>query len=107
MVVAVLSEEERRRLDENDDTLFYAEPRFVQHLDGAFRTRLTRLYRECLPSGTVLLDLMSSWVSHLPADVSYEEVIGHGPNVQDLAANPRLDRYWLQNLNQSQQLPLA
>lgn len=49
MAVLVLNEAERRKLDSSDDTLFYAEPRFVQHLDGAFRRRLTALYRERIP----------------------------------------------------------
>ena len=102
----VLSDAERRKLDETDDALFYAEPRFVQHLDGGFRARLTELYRERIPPCAVVLDLMSSWVSHLPDDVSYEEVIGHGLNDAELRANPRLDRHWLQNLNTNQQLPL-
>lgn len=107
MATLVLSDAERRKLDESDDGLFYAEPRFVQHLDGAFRARLTRLYRERIPAGAVVLDLMSSWVSHLPEEVGYGEVIGHGLNAQELQANPRLDRHWVQNLNVDQQLPLA
>jgi SAM-dependent methyltransferase len=105
-VVEVLSPAERFKLDASDDALFYAEPRFVQHLDGAFRDRLTRLYRERIPPCAVVLDLMSSWVSHLPGGVTYEQVIGHGLNEQELRANPRLDRFWVQNLNQQQQLPL-
>jgi SAM-dependent methyltransferase len=104
--IPVLSDEQRRKLDESDDGLFYAEPRFVQHLDGSFRSRLTELYRERIPPCAVVLDLMSSWVSHLPDDVTYEEVIGHGLNEAELQANPRLDRHWLQNLNTDQQLPL-
>jgi SAM-dependent methyltransferase len=107
MVVPVLSEAQRLKLDASDDALFYAQPRFVQHLDGAFRQRLTGLYRERLPTGAVVLDLMSSWVSHLPEDVRYGEVIGHGLNRAELEANPRLDRHWIQNLNQNQSLPLA
>jgi SAM-dependent methyltransferase len=106
MAVLVLSDTERQKLDSSDDALFYAEPRFVQHLDGAFRRRLTALYRERIPPCAVVLDLMSSWVSHLPEPVTYEEVIGHGLNEAELAANPRLDRHWLQNLNQDQRLPL-
>ena len=106
MPVSVLSVDQRRKLDESDDALFYAEPRFVQHLDGGFRSRLTELYRERIPPCAVVLDLMSSWVSHLPDDVTYEEVIGHGLNAAELQANPRLDRHWLQNLNTDQQLPL-
>lgn len=104
--VPVLSEAERDKLDRSDDALFYAEPRFVQHLDASFRQRLTLLYRQRIPACAVVLDLMSSWVSHLPEEVSYEQVIGHGLNAQELAANPRLDRHWLQNLNTDLNLPL-
>jgi SAM-dependent methyltransferase len=103
----LLQPEQRQKLDPGDDALFYAEPRFVQHLDGAFRRRLTDLYRERIPAGAVVLDLMSSWVSHLPDDVRYGEVIGHGLNESELRANPRLDRHWRQNLNLEQSLPLA
>ncbi|MFM2081124.1 MAG: hypothetical protein RLZZ219_1806 [Cyanobacteriota bacterium] len=104
--VSVLGEAQRRKLDESDDALFYTQPRFVHHLDGAFRSRLTRLYREHLKPQWRVLDLMSSWVSHLPEDVTYTEVIGHGLNADELAANPRLHRHWRQNLNQDQRLPL-
>ncbi len=106
MVVQVLSEAERFKLDRSDDAAFYAEPRFVHHLDGAFRDRLTALYRERIPPCAVVLDLMSSWVSHLPEEVRYERVIGHGLNGRELEANPRLDQHWLQNLNRDQRLPL-
>ena len=106
MVVQVLTESQRRKWDSSDDAMFYAEPRFVHHLDAAFRQRLTQLYRERIPAGAVVLDLMSSWVSHLPDDVSYASVIGHGLNARELGANPRLDRSWVQNLNRDQQLPL-
>jgi SAM-dependent methyltransferase len=106
MAVPVLSEAQRLKLDPSDDAIFYAEPRFVQHLDAGFRARLTALYRERIPPCAVVLDLMSSWVSHLPEDVRYERVIGHGLNARELAANPRLDRHWVQNLNTDQTLPL-
>lgn len=106
MVVQVLSEAQRRKWDSSDDQLFYAEPRFVHHLDGAFRERLTALYRDRIPAHAEVLDLMSSWVSHLPDDVTYGRVIGHGLNEKELAANKRLDSHWLQNLNVDQQIPL-
>jgi SAM-dependent methyltransferase len=106
VAVQVLTESQRRKWDPSDDALFYAEPRFVQHLDEAFRQRLTALYRERIPADAVVLDLMSSWVSHLPEDVSYSSVIGHGLNARELEANPRLTRRWVQNLNQDQKLPL-
>jgi len=106
VVVQVLTESQRRKWDSSDDAMFYAQPRFVHHLDAAFRQRLTQLYRERIPTGAVVLDLMSSWVSHLPEDVSYASVIGHGLNARELDANPRLERSWVQNLNRDQQLPL-
>src|SRR5277367_4880719 len=49
---------------------------------------------------------MSSWVSHLPAEIAYAEVIGHGMNAEELAANPRLSRWFTQNLNRDIALPL-
>ena len=102
MAVQVLQNEQRSKLDQNDDVLFYAEPRFVHHLDEAFRGRLTRLYREKIPSCSTVLDLMSSWVSHLPDDVIYDRVIGHGLNEKELVANNRLDSHWVQNFNLNQ-----
>jgi SAM-dependent methyltransferase len=105
--VPVLNEADRYKLDRSDDALFYAEPRFVQHLDASFRARLTSLYSEHIPPCAVVLDLMSSWVSHLPEGIAYQEVIGHGLNAEELKANQRLDRHWVQNLNVDQQLPLA
>ena len=104
--VRVLEESQRYKLDGSDDALFYSEPRFVHHLDAGFRARLTQLYRERIPPCAEVLDLMSSWVSHLPEDITYDTVVGHGLNDEELAANPRLDRHWVQNLNRDQVLPL-
>ena len=59
MVVQVLSDNERYKLDGSDDALFYSDPRFVQHLDEPSGIA-TRLYRERIPSCAVVLDLMSS-----------------------------------------------
>jgi SAM-dependent methyltransferase len=50
---------------------------------------------------------MSSWVSHLPDDRSYADVVGHGMNAEELAANPRLDRWFVQDLNARPTLALA
>jgi SAM-dependent methyltransferase len=50
---------------------------------------------------------MSSWVSHLPEEVEFAHVEGHGLNGAELAKNSRLDHYFVQNLNQDQTLPLA
>jgi SAM-dependent methyltransferase len=95
------------RIDEEDDAAFYEPARLVLHIDDHAVAVLTELYREILPAGGVLLDLMSSWVSHLPPDVEYSEVIGIGMNAAELAANPRLTRWSIQNLNRDAALPLA
>src|SRR5215472_14653047 len=96
-----------QKLDGEADELFYAPPRLVCHIDDAAIAALTEFYRAVLPAGGVLLDLMSSWVSHLPPDIGYAEVIGHGMNAAELAANPRLSWWFVQNLNRGTKLPLA
>ncbi len=93
--------------DGGPDPLFYAAPRFVTHIDAGAITALTDLYGRMLPAGGAILDLMSSWVSHLPEGVAYAEVVGHGMNARELAANPRLTRHFVQDLNARQALPLA
>src|SRR5207302_1411355 len=95
------------RIDDTDDDLFYEPPRLVLHIDEGAVAALTELYRAVLPAGGVLLDLMSSWVSHLPPEIDYSEIIGHGMNAEELAANPRLSRWFVQNLNRDPQLHLA
>ncbi len=92
--------------DPEDDARFYDEPKLVTHIDDAAIAALTDCYRELLPAGGVICDLMSSWVSHLPDDVAYAEVIGHGMNAEELAANPRLTRAFVQDLNRDPALPL-
>jgi SAM-dependent methyltransferase len=97
---------QRTKLDETDDTLFYDLPRFVTHVDESFIQQLTALYRERLQPHTRILDLMSSWVSHLPDEMEFEHVEGHGLNAEELARNSQLNHYFVQNLNQQQLLPL-
>ena len=87
------------KADPAPDAAFYAVPRFVTHIDVAAVAAVTELYRATLPAGGIVFDLMSSWVSHLPDDAAYGEVVGHGMNAEELAANPRLDRWFVQDLN--------
>ena len=103
--MSLLSPEQRSKLDPGNDLDFYASPRFVTHVDDGFIDRLTQLYRERLQPGTRILDLMSSWVSHLPDEVSFAHVEGHGLNAAELAKNPRFDHYFVHNLNQDLALP--
>lgn len=53
-----------------------------------------------------IMDLMSSWVSHLPSEIMYRKVVGHGLNAQELAKNPRLDYFFVKDLNKDQELEL-
>ena len=100
-----LSFEDRYKTDMADDEIFYQQARYVNHLSFPFRTRLTKLYSEYLCDHHIILDLMSSWVSHLPNNRKYKKVIAHGMNESELNANPRIDKYWVQNLNKSQLMP--
>ena len=101
-----LSTEDRSKSDISDDEIFYQQPRFVHHLSDSFRNRLTSLYSEYLLNHHIILDLMSSWVSHLPSNISYKKVIGHGMNEAELSSNERLDRFFVQNLNKKQNMPI-
>ena len=101
-----LSTYDRNKSDISDDEIFYQQPRFVHHLSDSFRNRLTSLYSEYLLNHFTILDLMSSWVSHLPSNISYKKVIGHGMNEAELSSNERLDRFFVQNLNKKQNMPI-
>ena len=87
------------KTDPSPDPLFYAQPRFVTHIDDDAIAAVTELYRRVLPPGGTVLDLMSSWVSHLPEEIAYAHVTGHGMNAAELAANSRLAEYFVQDLN--------
>ena len=97
---------QRTKLDSSDDSQFYSFPRFVTHVDEGFIQQLTDLYRLRLKPNTRILDMMSSWVSHLPEEMNFAHIEGHGLNAEELARNPRLDHYFVQNLNDNPKLPL-
>ncbi len=101
-----LSTDDREKSDISDDEIFYQQPRFVHHLSDSFRARLTNLYSEYLLKNYIILDLMSSWVSHLPPNIRYKKVIGHGMNQSELSSNERLDWFFVQNLNKKQNIPI-
>lgn len=93
------------RADESDDSEFYREPRLVTHIDDATIAALTEAYRDLLAPGMRVLDLMSSWVSHLPPEMSFARVCGHGMNGEELERNPRLTDSLVQDLNRDPELP--
>jgi SAM-dependent methyltransferase len=93
------------RLDDRNDALFYRQPRLVQHLDRTARERVTGIYARFLQPGMQVLDLMGSWVSHLP-EVADLYVTGLGLNTEELDKNPRLAERVLHDLNAEPRLPL-
>ncbi len=103
---AMLQPHQRTKLDPTNDSLFYEMPRFVTHVDEGFIQQLTDLYRERLKPNMRVFDMMSSWVSHLPEEMSFAWVEGHGMNEQELMKNPRLDHFFVQNLNEDEHFPL-
>lgn len=94
-----------RRHDESDDPLFYLQPRLVVHIDDHAIAALGRFFQERLPQGGVILDLMSSWRSHLPAGFLKRKLVGLGLNAVELAENPQLDDRVLHDLNTNSGLP--
>lgn len=101
-----LGPQQRTKIDSTDDKQFYAYPRFVTHVDEGFIGQLTALYSDFLQPNTRIFDMMSSWVSHLPDDMQFAHVEGHGLNAEELASNPRLNHYFVQDLNVNPKLPL-
>lgn len=96
-----------RRIDESDDELFYSYPRLVTHIDDAAIAKVGEIYLGCLPRGGVILDLMSSWRSHLPPALNPRRVIGVGLNRTEMEENPALDEVIVHNVNREPRLPLA
>ncbi len=95
------------RQDEANDAIFYGKPRFVQHLDDTAIENVSGVYSEFLRPGMKVLDLMSSWQSHIPGNLELEKVVGLGMNEEELAANPRLTEYLTKDLNVSWELPFS
>ncbi len=95
------------RVDEDDDAVFYEMPRLVTHIDDAACAALADWYRDNLPEGGEILDLMSAWVSHLPMDVTYNRVCGLGMNAVELAENKQLSEWLVHDLTTNPTLPFG
>lgn len=89
----------------SSDRFFYEVPRYVTHIDDATIEALTALYAEVIPPQSRVLDLMSSWVSHLPADRQFARVTGLGMNADELRENPQLTDWVVHDLNSTPTLP--
>ncbi len=94
-----------RRIDDSDDELFYSTPRLVVHIDDGGIAKVSDIYARLLPQGGAILDLMSSWRSHLPAHLRPARVVGLGMNQPEMENNPALTEIVLHNLNRTARLP--
>lgn len=95
------------RLDNRGDEVFYERTRLVHHLDSHCRAQIEALYGQLIPADGKVLDLMSSWVSHLDRTAPACQVTGLGMNREELDANPRLAERVIHDLNQNPTLPFA
>ena len=93
------------RDDPEDDHRFYDHPRLVQHIDDRAIETISDQYGRLIPPGSRVLDLMSSWISHLPERLETASVTGLGMNQDELAANSRLNDFTLHDLNRHPRLP--
>jgi SAM-dependent methyltransferase len=90
------------RADAGPDSEFYAEARFVQHLDDAAEQAIRDLYDDLGIDGRVL-DLFASWASHF--NLEPDELVGLGMNAEELDANEALSERLIQDLNADAILP--
>ncbi|UHD16586.1 methyltransferase domain-containing protein [Thiocapsa bogorovii] len=95
------------RSDPRPDAEFYASPRLVDHLDRTAIAEISGLYGRLIPPGARILDLMTSWHSHLPSALEPAAVTGLGMNMAELEANPILTHRLVHDLNRDPTLPFA
>ncbi|MDZ7581303.1 MAG: methyltransferase domain-containing protein [Deltaproteobacteria bacterium] len=95
------------RQDEQPDERFYESPRFVQHIDDTASEMVRNTYGRFLADGMHVLDLMSSWQSHVPESLQLETLAGIGLNPEELKRNRRLTDRSVQDLNRNRLLPYA
>jgi SAM-dependent methyltransferase len=96
------------RDDTTPDDRFYLPPRLVTHIDEGAVAAVGALYAELGVDGSApqpgrVLDLMSSWVSHLRTAPA--ELVVLGMNPRELAANPMASERVVQDLNLDPELP--
>jgi SAM-dependent methyltransferase len=63
------------------------------------------LYGKYLQPGMHVLDLMSSWRSHVPESLPLGSLVGLGLNAEEMAENPQLTEYVVHDLNTDPRLP--
>lgn len=94
------------RHDKSNDNMFYNKPRLVTHIDDSAIRSLAEFYSTHLRDDSVIVDLCSSWISHLPHNKKFGKVIGIGMNKQELKKNRRLDEFYVHDLNSNPTLSI-
>ncbi|MGE0083247.1 MAG: methyltransferase domain-containing protein [Desulfococcaceae bacterium] len=95
------------REDASADDHFYRQPRFVHHIDTAAIAAVREVYGSIIKDGMKVLDLMSSWTSHIPENIKPEKLTGLGMNMAELEKNERLTDRIVHDLNTKPELPFA
>jgi SAM-dependent methyltransferase len=103
--IETFRQEDFSRVDDSSDVEFYALPRLVVHIDEGAIEAARHLYLELLPKAAALLDLMSSYRSHLPAELAWTRLVGLGMNAEELRANDQLTEIVVHDLNADPRLP--
>lgn len=78
----------------------------MQHIDETAIEMIRSTYGRFLKDGMRVLDLMSSWTSHLPENINFDRLVGLGLNERELKKNGRLSESIVQDLNLNSALPL-
>merc|ERR1712241_889978 len=63
-------------------------------------------YHINLKSDSTIVDLCSSWISHLPNQLNFKNVIGIGMNEKELEKNKKLTKHYIQDLNKNPQMKM-
>jgi SAM-dependent methyltransferase len=95
------------REDELPDTQFYEQARLLVHIDEYAIEAARRLYGEELPSGGAILDLMSSYRSHMPPELAWTRLCGLGMNAEELRTNDQLTDFVVHDINADPALPFG
>ena len=87
-----------RRVDDADDEVFYSAAALVTHIDDGAIAKVGEIYAQLIPQGGAILDLMSSWRSHLPAPICVRRAwSGSGLNREEMEDNPALTEVVVHN----------
>jgi SAM-dependent methyltransferase len=84
---------------------FYASPRLITHLDKTAAKHVEAVYSSFLDTDMRLLDLMSSFETHLPFSFLTTDIVGLGLNSREMEGNEFLNDHVIHNLNVTPILP--